>query len=269
MNDSQFYIQWNRSVPSKAKHRKMPPCSVNIMTKYYYVLKLLITPSSGIPIHQLYSNYTTFFWSYRLHFSGILDLQLTWYTDTCHEKNYDICFDLLKMPKMLLSSVLHHQLMDHNGFHLLLKRTVASSISKYDATIMKAQADAWHRFVATEISMVSIENPHSDSFYAKLNHSICLKPFLCSIKLRPLNLEPKSDQWMICHETWHKIPSFRMQLCTFAEISLKSHVISVNKKKIIACFNAPLWVHFVKWSEDLFSKKTPNNGIKIQCGRKV
>lgn len=139
-----------------------------------------------------------------------------------------------------------------------------------NATIMKAQTDAWHRFVATEISMVSIEKPHSDSFYAKLNHSICLKPFLCSIKLRPLNLEPKSDQWMICHETWHKIPSFRMQLlCTFAEISLKSHVISVNKKKIIACFNAPLWVHFVKWSEDLFSKKTPNNGIKIQCGRKV
>lgn len=95
------------------------------------------------------------------------------------------------------------------------------------------------------------------------------KPFLCSIKLRPLNLEPKSDQWMICHETWHKIPSFRMQLCTFAEISLKSHVFSVNKKKLIACFNAPLWVHFVKWSEDLFSKKSSNNGIKIQCGRKV
>lgn len=79
--------------------------------------------------------------------------------------------------------------------------------------------------------MVSIEKPHSDSFYAKLKQSICLKPFLCSIKLRPLNLEPKSDQWMICHETWHKIPSFRMQLCTFAEISLKSHVFSVNKKK--------------------------------------
>lgn len=134
MNDSQFYIQWNWSVPSKTKHGKMPPCSVNIMKKYYYVLKLLITPSSGFPNHQLCSNYTTFFWSYRLHFSGILDFQITWYMRW--KKNYDICFDLLKMPEMLLSSVLHHQLLDHNGFHLLLKRTVASSISKYDACKM-------------------------------------------------------------------------------------------------------------------------------------
>lgn len=233
MKDSQFYIQWNWSKPLKAKHCKMLPCSVNIMTKYFYVLKLLITPSSGFPIHQLCSNYTTFFWSYRLHFSGILDLQITWYMPW---KKLWYMFRFVKNAKNAIvirfaSSIVGSSIVGTNGCPINLKIWCLQN-----ATIMKAQANAWQRFVATEISMVSIEKPHSDSFYAKLNHSICLKPFLCSIKLRPLILEPKSNQWMICHEAWHKIPSFRMQLCTFAEISLKIHVFSVNKKKDYCLF---------------------------------
>lgn len=147
------------------------------MKKYYYVLKLLITPSSGFPNHQLCSNYTTFFWSYRLHFSGILDFQITWYMPW--KKKLWYMFRFVKNAKNAIvirfaSSIVGSQrvssIVETNGCLINLEIWCLQN-----ATIMKAQADAWQRFVATEISMVSIEKPHSDSFYAKLNHSICFQ----------------------------------------------------------------------------------------------